>query len=347
MVTSNGYDAPDPVWQDNEVRFDVDRHGLALTKGEYAVDVLNRVEDTKGNNGMEGSLTITNLRLIWMSSTNPSINLTLGFHCVSNMSIHSSRSHLRGVTQSLVVVFVFKQIRYEFIFTHLHQTSPRLFSSVQTVHRAYETSKLYRTLTLRGGFVANKQVTLLPNEKQYSYYEGIWSLSSEQGQGSLGILVITSYRIVWFSVSTENFNVSVPYLQITHVDCHRSRFGEALVLDAKTATGKFTLGFRIDPDERRETIQREMVALATAFRQQPFFGIQYHVIEPEELKTVTTPRPVDVTRKVHHNPIDPLTRYMARAAAERDVVFDPRLGLSVEAPPEGYTTADLFDLGHQ
>lgn len=37
----------------------------------------------------------------------------------------------------------FNSSRFEFIFTNLVKNSPRLFTTVQAVHRAYETSKLY------------------------------------------------------------------------------------------------------------------------------------------------------------------------------------------------------------
>ena len=41
---------------------------------------------------------------------------------------------------------------------------------------------------------------------------GVWNLSSEQG--NLGTLVVTNVRGVWYAKLAENFNVSVPFLQI-------------------------------------------------------------------------------------------------------------------------------------
>ena len=41
--------------------------------------------------------------------------------------------------------------RFEFIFTGMASSSDRLFSSVQAVHKAYDNSRLYRDLKLRGG----------------------------------------------------------------------------------------------------------------------------------------------------------------------------------------------------
>lgn len=58
--------------------------------------------------------------------------------------------------------------------------SPRLFTSVIAVHRAYETSKLYRDLKLRGAFIQNKNLSLLPQEQVYDKVGGVWNLSSDQ-----------------------------------------------------------------------------------------------------------------------------------------------------------------------
>ena len=61
-------DGPDVVWQDREIKFDSPASTLALRDGEFVIDVMTKVEDTKGNNGDAGNLTITNLRVIWRSA---------------------------------------------------------------------------------------------------------------------------------------------------------------------------------------------------------------------------------------------------------------------------------------
>ena len=42
------------VWQDREIRFDVKLKDLNLRKGEFEIDHLKGVEDTKGNTGDKG-----------------------------------------------------------------------------------------------------------------------------------------------------------------------------------------------------------------------------------------------------------------------------------------------------
>jgi len=78
--------------------------------------------------------------------------------------------------------------------------------------RAYETSRLYRELKLRGAIVKDKTLILLPREQIVNKVGGVWNLSSEQG--NLGTFFVTNIRVVWFANLAENFNVSIPYLQI-------------------------------------------------------------------------------------------------------------------------------------
>jgi Bardet-Biedl syndrome 5 protein len=64
------------VWQDREIRFDTAPAALDPRPGETAIDSINSVEDTKGNNGERGSLSITNLRMVWQSHKNARTNLS-------------------------------------------------------------------------------------------------------------------------------------------------------------------------------------------------------------------------------------------------------------------------------
>jgi Bardet-Biedl syndrome 5 protein len=64
------------IWQDREIVFDAKPQLLECRRGEVAIDSINSVEDTKGNNGERGSLIITNLRIMWISHANNKINLS-------------------------------------------------------------------------------------------------------------------------------------------------------------------------------------------------------------------------------------------------------------------------------
>lgn len=49
---------------------------LDLRRGEMKIDSINSVEDTKGNNGERGTLSITNLRLMWVAHRHSRTNLS-------------------------------------------------------------------------------------------------------------------------------------------------------------------------------------------------------------------------------------------------------------------------------
>lgn len=77
---------------------------------------------------------------------------------------------------------------------------------------AYETSRLYRDLKLRGAVVKDRALIQLPLERVFSRVEGVWNLSSDQG--NLGVFIVTNVRLVWHAALAENFNVSVPFIQM-------------------------------------------------------------------------------------------------------------------------------------
>merc|ERR1711988_1190732 len=133
-------------------------------------------------------------------------------------------------------------------FTNLVRSSPRLFTTVQAVYRAYDTTKLYRDLKLRGAIIKDKQLILLPHEQVYNKVNGVWNLSSDQG--NLGTFFITNVRLVWHANLAENFNVSIPYLQMKLVRVRDSKFGQALVVETSVRSGSYILVFRVDPSER-------------------------------------------------------------------------------------------------
>ena len=134
------------VWQDRGIRFDILQQQLGCSKGEFEIDSINSVEDTKGNNGKRGFLVVTNLRLIWAQHKRPRTNLSIGFNCITSINIKTVRSKLRGNVQGLYVMTKVPKpkgpkpkklrfTRFEFIFTSLVRKSPRLFTTVQAVVR--------------------------------------------------------------------------------------------------------------------------------------------------------------------------------------------------------------------
>lgn len=90
-----------------------------------------------------------------------------------------------------------------------------MFQSTMAVYKAYESSKLYREVKLRGAILNKGQLKYLPKENLFNKINGVWNLSSDQG--NLGTFYLTNVRVIWHANLNENFNVSVPYLQMVSV----------------------------------------------------------------------------------------------------------------------------------
>lgn len=46
--------------------------------------------------------------------------------------------------------------------------------------RAYNSSKIFREIKLRGGIIQEKRLALLPGENMHTNLPGVWNLSTEQ-----------------------------------------------------------------------------------------------------------------------------------------------------------------------
>ncbi|KAM9035135.1 Bardet-Biedl syndrome 5 protein isoform X1 [Sarcophilus harrisii] len=276
----------DGLWEDRDIRFDVPSQQMKTRPGEVLIDCLDSIEDTKGNNGDRGRLLVTNLRIIWHSLALSRINLSVGYNCVLSITTRTANSKLRGQTEALYILTKCNNTRFEFIFTNVVPGNPRLFTSVIAVHRAYETSKMYRELKLRSALIQNKQLRLLPQEQVYDKINGVWNLSSDQG--NLGTFFITNVRIVWHANMNDSFNVSIPYLQIRSIKVRDSKFGLALVIESFQQSGGYVLGFKIDPVEKLQESVKEINSLHRVYSASPVFGVDYEMEEkPQPLEDLT------------------------------------------------------------
>jgi Bardet-Biedl syndrome 5 protein len=335
------------VWQDREVRFDVKINLLDNRKGEKVIDSINSVEDTKGNNGERGSLIVTNLRLKWVSHANSRINLSVGLNSILSVNIRKAKSKLKGHTQALCVLAKFNS-RFEFVFTSLVKNSPRLFTTVQAVMRAYETSKLYRDLKLRGSIVRDGELQLLPKEQMYTRISGAWNLSSDQG--NLGTFFLTNVRVVWHANLAANFNVSLPYMQIKTIRVRESKFGRALVIETFSRAGGYILGFRIDPAEKLEQVSNEVQKFHKLFSASPIFGVDFTLeTEAPPLEQVPQARVEEDTSLMEDTEdTHAIAAYYADGDEGEDdskfdsIRYDETVGLAVEGMQEGITLESLW-----
>ncbi|KAM6174864.1 BBSome complex member BBS5 [Erethizon dorsatum] len=335
----------DVLWEDRDVRFDVSSQQMKTRPGEVLIDCLDSIEDTKGNNGDRGKLLVTNLRIIWHSLALRRVNLSIGYNCILNITTRTANSKLRGQTEALYILTKCNTTRFEFIFTNLVPGSPRLFTSVIAVHRAYETSKMYRDFKLRSALIRNKQLRLLPQEHVYDKISGVWNLSSDQG--NLGTFFITNVRIVWHANINDSFNVSIPYLQIRSIKIRYSKFGLALVIESSQQSGGYILGFKIDPVEKLQESVKEINSLHKVYSANPIFGVDYEMEEkPQSLEALTVEQIQDDVEIDSDDHTDAFVAYFAdgNKQQDREPVFSEELGLAIEKLKDGFTLQGLWEV---
>ncbi|VDO19639.1 unnamed protein product [Heligmosomoides polygyrus] len=314
------------------------------------------VEDTKGNNGDRGVMRITNLRIVWYASSMPRINLSIGYSNITGLQSREVASKVRGTEAEALYVMARapnSSTKFEFIFTAMTSgMHSKLFNTVNSVHRAYETTKLYRELKMRGAIIDDSlNLKLLPLEQLVEKVNGVWNLSTDQG--TLGYFVLTNVRLVWFASTNSLYNVSVPYLQLYSCRIRESKFGLALVIETTTQSGEYVLGFRIDPPERLQQMCKAIQALHKASNLRPIFGVTFHKDKPPSaresaLEPASDQEEQDDGSEQKQLRTDAFAAYFSDGGTtseeRRPPVFSEELGLAVEQLKPGFTITDLWNI---
>ena len=73
-------------------------------------------------------------------------------------------------------------------------------------------------------FNGENNVKLLESEKVIIQYDKMNNVGKESvEEGVEGIMVLTNIRVLWFSIATNNFNVSIPYINIEEIKMKDSK----------------------------------------------------------------------------------------------------------------------------
>jgi Bardet-Biedl syndrome 5 protein len=110
---------------------------------------------------------------------------------------------------------------------------------------------------------------MLPREVVQTKFSGVWNLSAEQG--NLGTFVVTNIRLVWYAQMSENFNVSLPLIQVKCIKIRESKFGTAFVVETSEFSGGYVLGFKVNEVEEAFTV---ICAQFTEFLKLPYYGVE-------------------------------------------------------------------------
>ena len=210
---------------------------------------------------------------------------------------------------------------------------------------------MYRELKLRAAIIREKQLILLPEEQVYSKIDGVWNLSSDQG--NLGTFFITNVRLVWHANLAENFNFTIPYLQMASVRVRTSKFGPALVVETRASTGGYLLGFRVDPHERLDEVYNTLRTLYQVYADSPVFGIVFTVeTTPQTLQNLKVERKEDEMEIIDDQGMGSDAALLAYLSdkqkesnkdGEDEIIFDTNLGLAVEKLPDGFNSQNLWE----
>ena len=225
---------------------------------------------------------------MWFNPNSPRKNLSIGLNTIDSLTRRSSESRMRGPLTSLHVVTRASGStgRFEFTFTTERDPSDAsaaekdaFFDAVDATRKAYELTRLYRDVKLRGAIILNGSLTLLPGERLYSRVVAWNTAGGSGGPGSAGILTVTSYRIGWHADVSDNFNVSVPYLQIASVKLGAdapnasSSSARTLLVHIVQSSGGHVLGFQFGGSVNVDVVLREIAALHSAALVTPEFGV--------------------------------------------------------------------------
>uniref|UniRef100_A0A1A9WS11 BBSome complex member BBS5 PH domain-containing protein n=1 Tax=Glossina brevipalpis TaxID=37001 RepID=A0A1A9WS11_9MUSC len=356
------------LWEDKEIKFDTPNIQKYLRKGEEILSTINFIEDSKGNVSVSGRLLATNLRLIWHTPAYKKFNLSIGYSRIININtrlISNSKTHDSSL--ALYILALKGTTRYEFLFTdishNLERKNTPIFQSIFDIYHLYQRSYLYRDLKLRGAILQAGQLIVLSREQVINNVQGVWNLSSDQG--NLGTFVITNIRIVWYADANDTFNITLPYIQIENIRIRESKYGRALVIQTAETAGSYILGFRIDPYERLIEIFKELASLHKIYTDNPDFGVRFDAnvnnkqqtnhqlmknsenrnsFKIEEFEEIDERQEREINSKLNNYLAEGNWTAMENEKPPREPIYCKELGFAMERIRDGYKLKDLWDI---
>ncbi|KAH7700687.1 Bardet-Biedl syndrome 5-like protein [Aphelenchoides avenae] len=145
------------------------------------------------------------------------------------------------------------------------------------------------------------------------------------------------------------YNVSIPFLQMRSCRVRDSKFGYALVVETSVQSGEYILGFRVDPEEKLETVCKSIQALHSAYVASPIFGVQFSKEkaepEPEPEESAAIQEDAEIEDKPMR--IDAFAAYFSDGVdseEQRPIVYSEELGVAIEQLKPGFTVSDLWNI---
>ncbi|KAJ3414759.1 Bardet-Biedl syndrome 5 protein [Chytridiales sp. JEL 0842] len=287
------------LWQDREIRFDSPPKLLEPTKSETLHPLsLSSVSDSKSNPPTIGTLYLTSLRLLFISSKSNRVNLSIGLNCltplipfpeprvVDSPSENEGGGGLKGVWN---LTASYSRVKFEFVFEFpWMENTLEVINSWRSVVEMYASTKWYREVRMRAGMVEKIEgeggeeegwmLKMLEGERVIKETPGVMNLTSSHG--TLGTLTLTSHRTSWHAhLDPQTLNVSIPHAQMVKVYVQSgTKYGTALVIEIEPRVGGFKLGFQIDGNAEIKNWEAAVKAAHKSFWSNPDFGVGHSAL---------------------------------------------------------------------
>ena len=134
-----------------------------------------------------------------------------------------------------------------------------------------------------------------------------------------------------------------------------SKFGTALVIESSELSGGFVLGFRIDPNDKLESIYKEILSLHKTYSESPIFGVEYSRFsrgqdeESRPMNPILAMDSFDEIDETAPDGNDAFTAYLADGSSAKDdelrpIVYSPELGICIEQVKDGFSLETLWQV---
>lgn len=366
------------VWQDRETRIDIPTNQLALRPGEELLDSITNIEDLKGNEGSIGTFLFTNLRLIWYKNEGRQLNFSIGYDSIVSTEEKISKSNNSGESKTLCIKCKTNSSRFELLFTSLSEDAPNLVSSVKTHLQIYESGRMFRDFKFKTNLTKDKQLIKLLDE---SIIEMLNSVTFIQNDNSnVGQLAYSTIRFIWFSGNLDNYNLSVPWIQVTFIKMKDlAKYGKVLSIETTQFAGAMTILFY--PNEKNlDELYLAFNTMLDNSRNSPVLGIDIQkYLELNDRKSTSVSKTTgssisntnnanvsltketfnkkikdkrdeedEITDNNYINEISSSIVYAMNNQDKRnaitDIAFSPELGIAIERLPDGITIDKLWKI---
>jgi len=279
----------DFVWQDRYVRIDCNKKDISLRKGEESYEILKLIKDAKSPSGAIGTFLFTNLRLIWYENGNLKNNFSIGYDTIIDLSEIKTESKI-DVDSEIITSLCIKckdfDNEYEFLFTSIAEKDINLKTSLSNILKIYEVGRYYRDIKVKGADIVvfkEKKLNQLPDENILNTLNGI-SYINNQGNYP-GILILTNLRIVWLSIQIENFNLTIPWIQMSKIQSKSdSKYEKLISVTIKNYFGGNLYNFYTAKINLFDKILDDMTKAMYYYQEDPLLGVNINKLMIDENK---------------------------------------------------------------